>query len=109
MSYIDEISISCGVRQLLDLQESPKEHVKLVAHYLCNLKDTFTFVLFSDNDQLGNGKKLAAYIRRNKLGTLLETPPRHNRNHPDGPKRPGHQASRPQNDRLRLRARIEQV
>ena len=89
MSYLEDSSISCGVRELVELgmgKDGVKGHVRIVAHHLCNIKDTFTFVLFSDNDDLGNGRKLAAYIRRNKLGTLLETTPRHNRNHPDGPK-----------------------
>lgn len=82
MPRIDGSEISCGVDQLSNLT-TPEEAVRAVA-----LDDNWdrrddaraAFVLFSDTARRGKGRRLAAYIKKNKLGTITATAQKINRN-----------------------------
>jgi hypothetical protein len=72
MALIEEAIISCGVDQLYNLMGAPKEIIKdVVATYAEGY--TCSILLFSDNEAKGNGKRLAKFIRDNKLGRLIES------------------------------------
>lgn len=95
MPTISESLISCGVKQLHGLCRNgdvfdredgipPKEIIysaftnwldgdseTFLGDYIDPEDFTFGIVMFSDSTRRGNGQKLAAYITRYKLGTII--------------------------------------
>jgi hypothetical protein len=76
--------VSCGVTLATGLSsQTPEDFVYKI---LCerNYADPKTireaFVVFSDIDYIGGGNAICAYIRKNNLGTILETEARQNPN-----------------------------
>lgn len=81
---LDSTHISCGVDQLHDLGYAPQS---ILASFAEQVLEPWrrngtppAFVLFSDAVTLGNGTKLAAYLRKHKLGTVYTTQPKMNKN-----------------------------
>jgi hypothetical protein len=75
MAIVDDSCISCGVDQLYGLNDpDPKEIIRnVVTSYELQGILTCSILLFSDNEEKGNGKRLAKFIRDNKLGRLIES------------------------------------
>ncbi len=67
----------CGVRELYALGGRSLEIIKQV-HGWINGTYNAAFYMFADNVAAGNGKKLARYIAKHKLGHIAETSPTHN-------------------------------
>ena len=81
----------CGVRELHGvsdtppielLQETCQELYDYYSYKYNELNGNFAFIVFSDTVHRGrhNGRRFAGYIRRYKLGTVVESPIRVNPN-----------------------------
>lgn len=75
-----EDTTCCGLRELSGLFGDPKSNVLAVCEDRYLEEHNSAFIMFSDVYSLGNGRKLAAYIRRNGLGTLTKTRAKRNPN-----------------------------
>jgi hypothetical protein len=69
----------CGMRILHALSDDPKKNVKRVQTAVRNMPSfgvyngQFAVVMFTDSGRRKNGKKLAAFIKRNNLGKVTST------------------------------------
>ncbi len=77
---IDQINSCCGIGEIESLGDDPKYMIgEAVEDHEDG--DGYSMYVFTDNVSYGAGRKLAAYIRRMKLGRVTQSPvvsnPRH--------------------------------
>lgn len=84
MSFIEYSAVSCGLAQLVDLENECDPWKTLVNCFDydidTNEEEVGAFVLYSDANVNSNGQELTDYIRRYKLGPVAETNLKYNPN-----------------------------
>jgi hypothetical protein len=83
MADITSADISCGIDQLVGLNGDEKDIIKDIVEYYEWEGFHASMLLFSDNEEYGNGIRLAKFITKNKLGHLIKSRRVKNRNHPE--------------------------
>lgn len=76
--YVNDGLDCCGMRELSSIRdnEDPKINVLITARENLHDMGGFSLVVFSDNSKsrYKYGQKLSAFIIKNKLGAVVETP-----------------------------------
>ena len=67
-------SVSCGVQQLSDLSRNQEDNIRYASQDVNYNGFSGAFLIFSDHAHaLSNGSRLAAFIKKKKLGTVTAT------------------------------------
>ena len=93
---IKRLNSCCGVTELQNLNEKPKETIKELFYHTKETidnnktlpkieqqnptKNLGAFILFTDRISFKRGTKLTKYIKEKNIGKITETPPRKNPN-----------------------------